>query len=264
MVRAESMRPGDQLPAQPELCKRFRVGLSTVRETMKLLERDGLIEVRHGRGSFVSAVAELRSERPITRFESATDLMEGLGHDVDNRVLGVRERRATEVETVELALPENAGGVDLERLRLHDGQVFIYSQNVFERALLTQPLHKIDWSRSLIALLAEFGCVITSSAAHIRAVAPPERLSTIDLDIPRMPWLLITETWCPSAGESILNARGLLSKRRICLSRRTPTLRRLVVSNAHHQKYILGFLTLCSAVGSTGSLVLRHRRRHRD
>jgi GntR family transcriptional regulator len=207
MMRDERMRPGEQLPAQPELCERFQVGLSTVREAMKLLERDGMIEVRHGRGSFVSAVAELRSERPITRFESATDLMAGLGYHVENRVLGVCERRATEVETVELALPKNAVVVDLERLRLHDGQVFIYSQNVFERAILTEPLHQIDWSRSLIALLAEFGYVITSSAAHIRAVATPERLSTVDLDIPGMPWLLITETCVSSTGQSILNAQ---------------------------------------------------------
>jgi GntR family transcriptional regulator len=207
MIRNERMRPGDQLPAEPELCERFQVGRSTVREAMKLLERDGLIEVRHGRGSFVSAVAELRSERPITRFESATDLMAGLGYHVENRVLGVRERRATDVESVELALPKNAVVVDLERLRLHDGQVFIYSQNVFAREVLTAPLHEIDWGGSLIELLAEFGHVIISSAAHIRAVATPERLSTLDLDIPAVPWLLITETCVSSKGQSILNAQ---------------------------------------------------------
>lgn len=207
MIRNERMRPGDQLPAEPALCERFQVGRSTVREAMKLLERDGLIEVRHGRGSFVSAVAELRSERPITRFESVTDMMAGLGYHVENRVLGVRERRATDAERVELALPKNAVVVDLERLRLHDGQVFIYSQNAFAREILTEPLHEIDWSRSLIELLAEFGHVIISSAAHIRAVAAPERLSTLGLDIPDVPWLLITETCVSSTGQSILSAQ---------------------------------------------------------
>ena len=206
MIRNERMRPGDQIPAEAALCERFQVGRSTVREAMKLLQRDGLIEVRHGRGSFVSAVAELRSERPITRFESVTDMMRRLGYSVENRVLGVCERRATEAERVELALPKNALVVDLERLRMHEGEVFIYSQNVFAREILTQPLHEIDWSGSLLELLAEFGYVIISSAAHIRAVATPERLSTLDLDIPDMPWLLITETCVSSTGQSILSA----------------------------------------------------------
>jgi GntR family transcriptional regulator len=207
MIRNERMRPGAQLPAEPELCERFQVGRSTVREAMKLLERDGLIEVRHGRGSFVSAIAELKSERPITRFESATDMMAGLGYNVENRVLGVRERRATDAERSELALAKNAVVVDLERLRLHDGQVFIYSQNVFSRELLTEPLHKINWGGSLIGLLAELGYTIISSVAQIRAVATPARLSSLDLDVSRVPWLLITETCVSSTGQSILNAK---------------------------------------------------------
>jgi GntR family transcriptional regulator len=207
MIRDEHLRPGDQLPAEPAVCERFQVGRSTVREAMKLLERDGLIEVRHGRGSFVSAVAELRSERPITRFESVTEMMAGLGYPVENRVLGVRERRATDAERAALALPKNAVVVDLERLRLHDGELFIYSRNAFAREILTEPLHEIDWSRSLIELLAAFGHVIISSAAHIRAVAAPERLSTLGLEIPDVPWLLITETCVSSTGQSILSAQ---------------------------------------------------------
>jgi GntR family transcriptional regulator len=207
MIRNERLRPGDQLPAEPALCDRSQVGRSTVREAMKLLERDGVIEVLHGRGSFVSAVAELRSARPITRFESVTDMMAGLGYHVENRVLGVRERRATDAESVQLALPKNAVVIDLERLRLHDGQVFIYSRNAFAREILTEPLHEIDWSRSLVELLAAFGHVIISSAAHIRAMAAPERLSTLGLDIPDVPWLLITETCVSSTGQSILSAQ---------------------------------------------------------
>src|SRR5919204_3190571 len=79
-IRAEGWCPGDQLPPEPMLAERFGVGRSTLREAMKLLERDGLIEVRRGRGSFVSAVAELGGERPITRFESLTQMMKGLGY----------------------------------------------------------------------------------------------------------------------------------------------------------------------------------------
>ena len=91
-ILADGLRPGDQIPPEAVLSERFQVGRSTVREALKLLERDGLIDVRHGRGSFVSARAELRSERPVTQLESVTDLMRGLGYSIECRVLGFEER----------------------------------------------------------------------------------------------------------------------------------------------------------------------------
>jgi GntR family transcriptional regulator len=206
-IRDEGMRAGDQLPAEAVIAERFQMGRSTVREAMKLLERDGLIEVQHGRGSFVSAVADLGSERPITRLEGVTEMMTGLGYSVENRVLGVQERLATESERVELALADGSTVVDLERLRLHEGQPFIYSRNAFARDLLDAQLHEIDWSRSLLELLASIGHNPVSSAAHIRAVETPPRLLSLGLDVPTMPWLLITETCISVTGDPILHAQ---------------------------------------------------------
>lgn len=206
-IRDEGMRAGDQLPAEAALSERFQMGRSTVREAMKLLERDGIIEVQHGRGSFVSAVADLGSERPITRLEGVTEMMKGLGYSVENRVLGVQERVASESEQVELALETGMTVVDLERLRLHDGEPFIYSRNVFPRDLLDAQLHEIDWSRSLLELLASVGHNAVSSAAHIRAVETPARLLSLGIDVPSLPWLLITETCVSATGAPILSAQ---------------------------------------------------------
>src|SRR5919197_2236878 len=50
----EELQAGAQLPTESEISTRYQVGRSTVREALKTLEQDGLIEVRHGRGRFVA------------------------------------------------------------------------------------------------------------------------------------------------------------------------------------------------------------------
>lgn len=209
-IREDGLRPGDQIPPEAALSERFQVGHSTVREALKLLERDGLVEVRHGRGSFVSALAELRNERPITQLESITEMMRGLGYTVESRVLGVEERPADDEERAAFSLPPAAQVVSLERLRLHDATPFVYSLNVFPRELLPRSPSELDWSGSLLELLEAAGHRATSSVAHIHAVDPPERLRSLAaelaVELSDDPWLLITETCVTASGRSIMTA----------------------------------------------------------
>lgn len=53
LIRAE-FEPGDQLPAQNDLCQQFRVGVGTVVNAMEALQREGVLVRQHGRGTFVT------------------------------------------------------------------------------------------------------------------------------------------------------------------------------------------------------------------
>jgi GntR family transcriptional regulator len=206
-IRDDGLRPGDQIPSEATLAERFQVGRSTVREALKLLERDGDVEVRHGSGSFVAALAKLRNERPITEFESVSEMMRGLGYTVESRVLAVDERVASEEERVALVLPQHASVVALERLRLHDGFPFVFSRNVIPRDLLAVAPVDLDWSGSLLELLEAQGHRATSSVARIRAVEAPEQLRSLAAEFANEPWLLITETCVTASGRAIVTAR---------------------------------------------------------
>ena len=48
------MRPGDQLPSETDLANSFGVSRTVVREAVKALSSQGLVEVTHGRGTFVT------------------------------------------------------------------------------------------------------------------------------------------------------------------------------------------------------------------
>ena len=50
----DRMTAGDKLPTESELMARFAVGRSTIREAMKQLQAENIVEIRHGRGSFVA------------------------------------------------------------------------------------------------------------------------------------------------------------------------------------------------------------------
>ncbi|MCA1220373.1 GntR family transcriptional regulator [Streptomyces sp. 8L] len=52
-IRAGELRPGDKLPAETQLVEDHRRSLPTVRDALRLLQEEGLIEKRHGRGNFV-------------------------------------------------------------------------------------------------------------------------------------------------------------------------------------------------------------------
>jgi GntR family transcriptional repressor for pyruvate dehydrogenase complex len=53
MVTSGKWRQGEQLPTEMELCKILHIGRSTLREALKSLAFVGLVEMRHGEGTFV-------------------------------------------------------------------------------------------------------------------------------------------------------------------------------------------------------------------
>lgn len=52
-LRAGTLRPGDKLPAEPELARQLKVGRTSLREAIRTLDTLGVLEVVRGRGTFV-------------------------------------------------------------------------------------------------------------------------------------------------------------------------------------------------------------------
>ena len=58
MITSGELKPGDKLPAEPQLMDQFGVGRSSVREAIGALERIGLITVRPGHGTHITDAPE--------------------------------------------------------------------------------------------------------------------------------------------------------------------------------------------------------------
>jgi GntR family transcriptional regulator len=207
--RAEGLQAGDRLPSETEIAERFEVGRSTAREALKLLEQEGYVSVRAGRGRYMSSLAAIEVERPITRFESMTTMLVALGYQTQTMVLAATEGDASDAERDELGLEADRRVIRLERLRCTlDGEPLIYSLDVIPRDVVPGPLKHMNWSGSLNDLLSAQGHSPVSSAARLRAVELPgsvaAKYSLADLG----PWLLISESVITASGRRVLYAQG--------------------------------------------------------
>ncbi|HEY4531782.1 MAG TPA: GntR family transcriptional regulator [Kurthia sp.] len=54
IIRVEEIQPGGKLPSERVLAERLNVGRSSVREALRSMELLGLIETKHGGGTFLS------------------------------------------------------------------------------------------------------------------------------------------------------------------------------------------------------------------
>jgi GntR family transcriptional repressor for pyruvate dehydrogenase complex len=55
LVQDGSLKIGDQLPGERELVNQLQVGRASVREALRILESQGIIEVRPGKGTFITS-----------------------------------------------------------------------------------------------------------------------------------------------------------------------------------------------------------------
>jgi GntR family transcriptional regulator len=60
-ISSGTLRPGDQLPTEPQLATAYDASRSTIRLAIGMLTSRGLIETRQGMGTFVSQPAALRT-----------------------------------------------------------------------------------------------------------------------------------------------------------------------------------------------------------
>ena len=90
MIIQESLKTGAKLPAEAELMERFGVSRSTVREAVKILQTEHIVDIRQGQGTFLCAMPGLASDPLGLRFaETVTQRLAERGCNVEKRLPAV-------------------------------------------------------------------------------------------------------------------------------------------------------------------------------
>lgn len=118
-IRTGRYRPGDRLPGEPVLTREYRVSRATVAKALEQLEGDGLVRRRQGRGTFVQPT---RMRRPLPELTGFSEHVSQLGLTPGQRVIQFRKRAAEAADPLAGQFGEGTEVVEVERVRLVDGE----------------------------------------------------------------------------------------------------------------------------------------------
>jgi GntR family transcriptional regulator len=155
-VRSGALRPGGQVATEPELMAEFGVSRATVRQALAGLVAEGLLEIRRGLGTYVTAP---RFEHTIGGFYSFSREIERHGLQPGTRVLDLRTLPAADDVGDALGVDAGTPVVALRRLRLAGPDPLVVETSHLPAARFPG-LETVDFSavRLYDTLLNAYGC----------------------------------------------------------------------------------------------------------
>lgn len=112
-IVAGSLKPGDALPAEAELTRLYQIALGTVRRAFEALADEGLIERRHGHGTFVRRP---KFDHAMMRFFLFRDASGSMA-EPESKLISRAIIKPPPALATKLALPADAEVVHLVRHR---------------------------------------------------------------------------------------------------------------------------------------------------
>ena len=153
-IGAGHVRPGDKLPTEADLARRFGVNRHTVRHALGQMAEQGLVHARRGAGVFVAARPTDYPLGPRVRFQRN---MAAAGRVPGRKILSITTRAAAVAEAAALQLDTGAMIHDVEGLALADGQPIALFRSLFPADLLPRLPGFLQAERSVTKALALHG-----------------------------------------------------------------------------------------------------------
>lgn len=99
MIEGGDLRPGDRLPAERDLAQRFKISRASLRAALHSLAGMGLVQFRHGSGTYITEGPPVLSEGPLSLLASlhgfTDDEMFEARSQLEVGVAGLAAQRAT-------------------------------------------------------------------------------------------------------------------------------------------------------------------------
>lgn len=165
--------PGDQLPGEMELCDRFGVSRTVIRQALSDMVHEGAVIRRKGKGTFV-AEPKIR-ESLVQRLTGFYQDMAERGHEPVSQVLRSEVVPASGLVASELEIAPEIPVVEIERLRfVEDDPIVLVT--TYMPAALCPGLAEADLERRSLYeyLKTEYGHEIARGRRTVQAVPANE------------------------------------------------------------------------------------------
>lgn len=200
------LKPGDLLPTEAELCERYGVSRTVVRQAIGELVNEGQLYRMRGKGTFV-AQPKLREQFLHGTGGLFQDLASE-GHVVTSTVLKRDVVEAPERVRKALELDRGAQCIEIDRVRHIDGEVAVFTKSFLSENLhpaLLEMLKTADLERgSLYAFLEQrCGISISSGRRSLQVIKASEELAgLLEIDVEE-PVLFIESTGRDARGRPV-------------------------------------------------------------
>jgi DNA-binding GntR family transcriptional regulator len=178
----KGLRPGDRLPSESELCQEYGLSRITVRQALDALAKEGAIERKQGRGTFVAAP---KRDEPVVYFGSFTEEVAADGHRGSTRLVSAEIVEADARVAGRLAIPLHRPAWKIRRVRMRDGEPVCYQVSYVPQALLPE-VSRAELRRGSLydRLERTLGEPLSEAEETIEAMlADPYRAALLEVDL---------------------------------------------------------------------------------
>lgn len=117
---------GELLPTEAELEKSFQVSRTTVRQAMGLLEKEGLVEIKQGRGTIV---LDYKTRQDLNKVTSVTESLRRRGYEVRTKSMDIDQIPAEELLAKDLGTVQGSPVARVQRIQLADEKPVVVMKN---------------------------------------------------------------------------------------------------------------------------------------
>lgn len=165
-----TLAPGQQLPAEAALAKKFGISRQTLREAIRQLQNEHLLVTKNGIGTFVTEDEHIMTSN-LNELSSIGTMIKNAGYALTHEILSNTHAKAAPRWAEKLKLAPEERVVVIKRLQFADGLPVSFAYNIFPEKLVgdafDKPFHAI-----LNHLEERCMVRVVKAVAEIRALSP--------------------------------------------------------------------------------------------
>ena len=204
LISREEYRPGDRLPGEHDLATQLGISRPTLREALSELKNRGLIDRRHGVGTFVSGPGA-RLHRGLATLRSLRDMSGQEGMEADRSSWAVEAMPAPQHPARALGIPAGAEVVNIRMAATVDGETCAHFDSWLPAGRIDADDLRAYQGGSVLDYIMERGAPpLSHTNSDIAAVGAAGRVAGW-LGVPKgTPILYLAETFFTPEGERVM------------------------------------------------------------
>jgi GntR family transcriptional regulator len=175
-IISDEWRPGSRIPSESEICELYGVSRMTVRQAVNELARDGYLEKKQGKGTFV---LKKTIEQKLSKFYSFSEHLAIIGKTESSKLLSFSLIEADPSISSELRVANGVGVFKIVRARYVDDTPYAYECSYITERFAPGLTGEMIEANGLYKTLNSFGVYMSSATERFKAVNTTNEISNI-------------------------------------------------------------------------------------